>query len=59
MNNIKMNVIGTQVVCTVMLNGQIFGQVMPSREEALAFYYKEASHLDSLGILHPESGIIN
>lgn len=54
---IKISLLDKQVIA--VYNGQIFGQVYSTRSRALEVYFKEAAHLESLGILDPESSIIN
>ena len=58
-NTITLTLIGKQVIATLNVNGQIFGQAYPTREKALDVFFTEAANLAERGILANNSGIIN
>jgi len=57
-NTITLTLMGKALICTLNINGSIFGQVYRTRKEALEAYFTEAATLEERGVLAEDSSIV-
>ena len=58
-NTITLTLMGKALICTLNINGSIFGQVYRTRKEALDMYFTEAATLQEKGLLAEDSSILD